>query len=221
MPGRLKRLLSIASPPFRPSLPAMPQLLASRGELGRELYDMLGMVNGFFAFESALHVFPLGPGEDTDLETWNSVSLWRSGYGELTQGLLFFAEDSFGHQFAIRDSSIVSFNPETAEATGLASSLEDWAERILDDYEALTGYPLVHQWQQRHGPIPRDHRLTPRLPFIVGGDYSLSNLYLARSVSLMRFNASLAQQIKNLPDGVPISLKILPGGGGGPSTDTQ
>jgi len=183
--------------------------LAEKNERGRELYRMLAERNGFLAFESALHVFPLGSGEGLDLETWNSAALWRSGYQEMAENLLFFAEDAFGCQFAIGSETIVSFDPETGETSDLAYTLEEWAGRILEDYEFLTGYPLLREWQQKHGPIPADHRLAPRIPFVVGGEYSLANLYLAESIDVMRFRASLALQVRDLPEGTPIKLKIL------------
>src|SRR5882672_10396448 len=205
MPNNLDRLLSIASSPLRPSIPEMPQSLTARNDRTSELYAMLSKINGFFAFESALHVFPLGFGEGLDLESWNSWSLWRSEYEGLPADLFFFAEDGFGHQFAIHRSSLVLFDPETGTTIDFAPTLEIWAERILDDYELLTGYPLIHGWQQKHGPILADHRLSPRIPFVLGGEYSLANLYLSNSVALMRFGASLAQQIRNLPDGTPIN----------------
>lgn len=203
-----EKLLSIASAPLRTDIPEISPLLSEQGSRGRELYQWLTDRNGFFAFESALHVFPLGPGGGLDLETWNAPPLWRSAYGDMAEGLLFFAEDAFGHQFAIRGDGIVSFDPETGKAEALSPDLEGWAERILDDYEFLTGYPLLHEWQERNGPIPSDYRLAPRVPFVAGGDFSLENLYLANSVEIMRFRASLAQQIKDLPDGAQIRLKI-------------
>lgn len=210
MSKNLKKLLSLSGKPLRSTVPGFPRTLLEEYALGGELYSMLSALNGFFTFESALHVFPLGTGEGMDLEVWNSASLWRSEYGGMADHLLFFSEDCFGHQFALHGSSVVTFNPETGEIADFASSLEDWAGQILDDYENLTGYPLIHEWQQQHGPIPPDHRLAPSIPFILGGDYSLANLYLAHSVALMRFNASLAVQIKDLPDGAPVNLKILP-----------
>lgn len=206
--NNLEKLLAISSAPLRPDVPEIPTLLSEQGSRGRELYQWLSERNGFFAFESALHVFPLGTGRGMDLETWNTTSLWRSAYGDMAEGLLFFAEDTFGHPFAIRGGDIVSFDPESGKAEALSPDLEGWAERILDDYEILTGYPLLHEWQERNGPIPLDHRLAPRIPFVAGGDFSLKNLYLAPSVDLMRFRASLAQQIKDLPDGTPIRLKV-------------
>src|SRR5882672_8607004 len=139
MPNNLDRLLSIASSPLRPSIPEMPQSLTARNDRTSELYAMLSKINGFFAFESALHVFPLGFGEGLALESWNSWSLWRSEYEDLPAGLFFFAEDGFGHQFAIHRSSLVLFDPETGTTIDFAPPLEIWQECIPDDYELQQG----------------------------------------------------------------------------------
>lgn len=204
----LEKLLSIAISPLRFSIAGIPRLLAEKGVRGQEVYSMLTKKNGFFVFESALHILPIGLGRGMDLETWNSPSLWRLEYGDMADNLLFFAEDAFGFQFAIRDESVVCFDPETGRTAEFASTLEGWADLILSDYEVLTGFPLIHDWQERHGSIPADRRLAPRIPFVLGGEYSLANLYLADPVELMRFRASIARQIRDLPDGAPIKLKI-------------
>jgi hypothetical protein len=93
----------------------------------QELLALLSQRNGFYAFESALHVFPLGSRAGViDLETWNTQTLWRFEFGDLADGLLFFAEDIFGMQFAIRGDRIYSFDPETAEVEFLADSISQW-----------------------------------------------------------------------------------------------
>ncbi|MFZ0815639.1 MAG: hypothetical protein WAM78_08970 [Candidatus Sulfotelmatobacter sp.] len=60
---------------------------------GPELFNMLESKNGFYAFKSALHVFPLTSAIEMSLEEWNADTLWRNGYRDLAEGLLFFAED--------------------------------------------------------------------------------------------------------------------------------
>jgi hypothetical protein len=50
-------------------------------------------------------------------------------------------------------------------------------------------------------------RLLPKLPFVLGGEYNLDNLYLANSVEGMRFRGSIARQIQNIPDGNKVVLK--------------
>jgi len=204
----LAKLLSIAGPPLRGSTPPKPSILAKQGRLGAQLYDLLCRRNGFFAFESSLHVLPLGLGKTMDLETWNSAGLWRQEFENQANGLLFFAEDLFGTQFGIQDDRVLLFEPETGEVTSFATDLDEWSRRILDDFEVLTGYTLGHAWQEVHGVLPQDRRLVPKVPFVLGGAFALENLYLANPIEAMRFRGDLARQIQNLPDGTQIRLKI-------------
>ena len=97
------------------------------------LADMLNARNGFYAFLSALHVFPAQSTADAyGLADWNSGTLWKSVYGEMAEDLLCVAEDVFGNQFAIYMDQIVMFKCETGESSVFASSLEEWAEKLLE-----------------------------------------------------------------------------------------
>ena len=172
---------------------------------------MLQMRNGFYAFESALHVFPAGdPDQVMNLAEWNRDTLWRHEYGELAKGFLFFAEDIFGNQFCIRDGEVNHFEAETGATELLANSLAGWAERVLADYDLTTGFPLAHEWQATHGPIAPGRRLIPKTPFVTGGDFSIQNLYDGDAVEGMRFRGYLAHKIHDLPDGSQIKFKITP-----------
>src|SRR5580698_6157623 len=73
--------------PFR-SLKSYSALCGKRGAgQGEELFHMLEQKNGFYAFEYALHVFPLTSDPETGLEGWNAESLWRNEYQDLADGL--------------------------------------------------------------------------------------------------------------------------------------
>jgi len=185
-----------------------------RGKAFQDLIQMLSAKNGFYAFEGALHVFPwvdpLSLESGLGLQAWNEKGLWRDWYQGLTDGLFFFAEDAFGGQFAIRGEEIVSFDPESGEIEPLASSLESWANELLQSYERLTGYPLARSWQLVNGPIPVGKRLLPKIPFILGGAYEVSNLYAVDAVQGMRYRGELWEQLRDLPDGAQVRLKVLP-----------
>jgi hypothetical protein len=180
------------------------------GALGVELQDLLSRVNGFYAFESALHVRGAGavPGE-LSLDQWNAANGWRTLYGPVADGHLFFAEDAFGGQFSISTSGVATFDPETGEAAPFATDLDEWADRLLDDHSVLTGYPLAHDWQAVNGPIPPGSRLVPTVPFVLGGAFSVDNLYALDAAESMRLRAELASQIRDLPDGASVSLGIV------------
>lgn len=175
-----------------------------------QLFDLLQRKNGFYAFESALHVFPAAsPTNGPDLEEWNSDTSWRHEYGDLASDKLFFAEDAFGNQFCIEDGHICAFDAETGACERMCSSFEEWAERILDDHDVLTGYPLLHAWQAAHGAIASGHRILPRVPFCLGGEFAIENLYASDAVRGMRFRGDLARQIRHLPDEAQVVLRVV------------
>jgi hypothetical protein len=175
-----------------------------------DLASLLRGKNGFYALESALHVFPAqSAAGDLGLDRWNASECWRMAFDGMTEGCFFFAENVFGDQFALKRDGIYQFDAETADQQLLATDLETWAEVILADYEVLTGYPLGHQWQMRHGSIPQGKRLVPKRPFVLGGEFSVENLALLDAVQAMRFRGSIATQIRDLPDGAQIKIDMV------------
>ncbi len=200
----IDKLLKIAGPAFatRPATAALPS--------NESLRALLLQRNGFFAFESALRVFSTDTSSlSYGLDEWNSSNLWRRSYGELTAGLLFFAEDVFGGQFCLKNEEVYSFNPETADLTPVAEDLEAWAHAILDDYDFLTGYSLAHKWQAKHGALKSKVRLIPKVPFVCGGEYDISNLVAIDAARAMRSRGNLAAQIRTLPDGSQITFNLV------------
>jgi len=205
----IEKLLSGSSEPLGPELGSMPDFLTG-WSLGPELFRMLKQRNGFYAFESALHVFPLKHDPASGLEGWNADSLWRNEYRDLAQGLLFFAEDILQDQFclSVKGDGVFRFYAETGHTEFLAESLEKWAEKILTNYGVETGWPLAHEWQLKNGPLPRGQRLMPKIPFFMGGEYNLENLWAGNPLEGMRFKGDLAMQTRDLPSGSKVRLKM-------------
>ncbi|MFF4788221.1 hypothetical protein ACFY2M_00225 [Streptomyces sp. NPDC001276] len=195
-------MLDIAGPALSGDEPRAEEF-SGLGSIGSELRRMLSERNGFYAFESALHVFASAGCMQSEysIGSWNERKCWLEAYGALQPGLFFFAEDVFGGQFGTDGASIYSFNPETAAVTELGSSLSSWAERVLDDYAYLTGYPVAHEWQSRQGAILVRHRLIPRIPFVFGGTYSADNMILGESSVAMRYWGRSANSIVGVSDG--------------------
>jgi len=182
------------------------------------LSDLLGKVNGFYAFEGALHVYPLSdPGGDTiDAIEWNRHDVWRYEFDGMTDGLFFFAEDIFGCQFALKtNGDVVSFDPESAETLFLANGVDSWAQVLVDDFEVQTGYPLAHEWQLANGPVPLGSRLAPIVPFVLGGEFEVKNLRAVEAIEGMRLRGRLARQIRGLPDGTSVNVRFVKDDRGG------
>jgi len=211
MESSLKRLISIASPELCKELPRLTRgLLELAGSSSQKIIEVLHHKNGFYAFESALHFLPAGcQASCIDLESWNRDDSWRKGYEDDARGYLFFAEDIFGVQFALSKRGIHKFDPETGEIEDFTSTIDEWATRILEDYEYETGYPLAKEWQAKHGALPLGKRLLPKIPFVLGGEYKVENLYAADALKGMEFRADMWRQIRDLPDGSEIKIRIV------------
>lgn len=185
------------------------RLLPTRVALLRPL---LSRRNGFYAFDRSLHVFPIGSAcepSEIDLESWNAGSLWRGGYGRELDDTIFFAEDLFGEQFGLdAGGRIVRFKPETGEIQPHSDNVDEWARRILDGPEFETGFHFARQWTERNGPIASGRRLLPAMPFMLGGEFSLENLFDGDAAEGMRFRADLALQARGVPDGASVRLVI-------------
>lgn len=204
----LDRLLSVSSPLSQGQDRIEPVTIT--GPLGQELQDLLRRSNGLYAFESALHVFgTTGEAKAPSLAAWNADDGWRADYRELATGCLFFAEDAFGGQFAMKEGGIYTFDPETGGCEVMASSLEEWAYRLITDYPVLTGYPVAHEWQELHGPLKAGERLVPKRPFVLGGEFAPDNLYPLEAAEGMRVRADLAQQLRTLPDGAKVRYRVV------------
>ena len=146
--------------------------------------------------------------DEYTLDQWNHAELWVSAYAELAAGCYFFAEDLFGNQFALSEMGVLSFEAETGETEMVGATIEEWAMNLIEECDLMTGLPLADAWQEKNGILPCRSRLVPKVPFVVGGGFELENLYLSESVAAMKFRASLALQMRDLPDGSLIRLVI-------------
>ncbi len=206
----MAKLLAVGSQPISDQAALsvaelMPDLSAgSMAELGA----LLEGKNGFYAFESALHVLSSNSvGPEPGLDVWNDAQGWRQGYGSLVSGLLFFAQDLFANQFCLGENGVCRFEPESGAITLHADSVEAWAQRILEDYNYETGWEVGREWQRRFGPLPRGTRLLPRRPFLLGGEYEAENLVAVPSQRAMAELGRLYRCVRDLPDGAEVQLQ--------------
>ena len=208
---RLEELLSISSEALG-GAPRNRPLYFEDYVLGAQLLQLLEQKNGFYAFEQALHIFPIESDvtNTMTMEDWNSKTLWLSSYKGLADGFLCFGEDIFGDQFCLakEKEGVLRFDAERGEATVISDSLESWADLLLSNYHVETGWPLASEWQKQNGPLQLGTRLQPKVPFICGGDYSLQNLWPGDAVQGMLFKGELAVKLKNLADGTAIELHV-------------
>ena len=68
---------------------------------------------------------------------------------------------------------------------------------------------LVTKAQEHLGPLSEGRKYCLVTPGVLGGEYAISNIKTAPLVELVRISGDLASQIKDLPDGAQIQLKVV------------
>ncbi len=208
----IEKLLEVSGPSLR-------SLAPSRGQLSGEVHaysvapllSLLGRRNGFYAFQRALRVFPdQDDGGECGLVKWNRPATWRDRYEGMADRGVFFAEDVFGTQFGLCPDGVVTFDPETADYELVAASMEEWAALLLADPAYWTGHPVAAAWQRANRPLCAGERLSPVTPFVLGGAFDAANLRAIEATEGMRFRASIATRIRDLPDGAQVELRVVP-----------
>ena len=122
--------------------------------------------------------------------------------------LIFFAEDVFGNQFAFDNEKVVYFNAETGRATTFANSFVEWLSVILEDPVDTLQLMLFKAWTDMGEHLKPSEHLCPVYPFITKSDPPLKELYRIDSVEDMSYKGNFAYQIKDLPDGAQIKIKV-------------
>ncbi len=171
-----------------------------------ELETILHLRDGFLALGGALLIRPsVTVGTLMGISDWNRLSGWRQPYARSSE-LLFFADDIFGHCFALYRDSIVRFNPERGTYEHYAFKLEAWAARVLEEKNSL-GIPQLEAWRASGKPeLATYDKLQPSTPRLaaLGGPVE----YTKRTDrDLMRRYAKLHRQL-SAADGIASGLNL-------------
>lgn len=178
------------------------------GVIDRSYVNLMLKRNGLICFESALQIYPFDK-SNMSLKNINNDEIWKKKYLFINHSYFCFAQDLFGFQFCFTHQGIEIFNTETGEFSFLTDTFENWIQMILNDYNYLTGYEIGHEWQKKFRKLQLSERLNGKIPFVLGGSYSIENLYPINLISLLDFRADIANQIYNLEDGQQIILKNI------------
>lgn len=171
--------------------------------------DFIKTYNGGYFFDKALHIYGC-----TNKFTFHSINKINDKinheYGKISYGNFFFASDVFGNQYCydFQIGHIFLFNIESGDKEFVANNFLEWIEAIKSETDYYTGQSIIQKWEGIMLPVNYDERLTPKKPFVIGGDYHPNNLRVEKLDKILEFNSSIAKQIYDLPDGTSITIKL-------------
>jgi hypothetical protein len=101
--------------------------------------------------------------------------------------------------------------PEDVYCEVVASDRGD-LDRLSQDQDFLEDWymqALVEQARKGLGELAEGKKYCLVIPGALGGEYGISNIKTAPLIELVRFSGDLAKQIKDLPDGAEIQLRVV------------
>jgi hypothetical protein len=195
----------LAPPPFDASI--AEAVLGASGAPGTPHRALLELANGAFLFDGALHLFGACEAPPWhSLSAWNAPATWRDAYGDLAGGLVFFAEDAFGDQYAYSGigGEVVLFEAELGRAVHAAPSFTAWIEALSTAAESLLPIELVRA-HGRASPGKQLYAYPPLFSVEAKDGVSIGDV---DAVEAMRARGQLARQIRDLPPGTQIKITV-------------
>lgn len=162
---------------------------------------------GFF-FDQSLQIYSYSSiNEFNDIDNVNI--LFQGEYKHIFEGLITFGQDLFGNQFCfnVENDEVIFFNSETGEREILAPCFENWIDIISNQSEYYTGINTLKMWLINN-QLSYDQRLYPIIPFIMGGEFTINNLFAIKFPEFIISYCNIARQVYDLPDGTPVKLNI-------------
>ena len=194
------------------SLDIKSQAFVFREELGNitdELYlDFLKKINGGYFYNNSLLLFGFSDKEE-QFNITHINSTFKEHYSSLVENLYFFGQDVFGNPFAFEKGKVVFFNLESGKKEILANNFKEWLDVLYNDLDYYTGESLVYELDDiQKQQLTLNKRLCPKYPFILGGEYNINNLVLKGYIENISYNADIAKQVYNLPEGSKMKIVI-------------
>jgi hypothetical protein len=150
---------------------------------------------------NATHYFLPKTADEADVSAWLPI---LPSPGRVLRSNL------FGDAFVVDAAGAVHMLERAAcKAERVATSEEEFWREVEDDAHGWQLRALVDDCR-RAGKVLADHQ---RYAFTTlsafGGDYTVENIWVAPHRDWFAFTADVFQQIKNLPDGTQVRLKII------------
>ena len=128
--------------------------------------------NGFVAFESAFICLPVeGTPFCPELNDFQASPPWRDDPACPVYSSLVFAANCIGEVFALKRREVLHVDLVSEELLSQWADVDTFCGDLLSNYQCHTAYDLVRAWQVEHGALPIGGVLSPKLPFLLGGEY--------------------------------------------------
>lgn len=164
-----------------------------------ELEYLYKTKNGFIAFENTLRIYNI-----------NTIFIVNDFIlPELKENILFFGDNSLGDGFCLKNNFFYKYDFEIGEFEFMGENLNEFSYNLLTNYNYYTGYSLAKKWMNDNNILNFDKILMPKIPFTLGGEYSISNLILYPRNQGIKKKMHFCKKINKLDDGNKVILQEI------------
>ena len=172
-------------------------------DVPKPLLDILSSVNGFILHYGVIHFRGAchSPEWHSLRQAWRGQSAFSELYEEVEVIDVPFAEDQFGDQFLMRNGAILHLSAETGDVKHFCTNLDAFFAGIHADVENFLNASLNHR-------LEPSQLLLAYPPFCMKESGRGASLKACPTAEVIAFHASLARQIRDVPDGGQIEIRL-------------
>lgn len=117
------------------------------------------------------------------------------------------AIDVFGDFFVLSEDKVYFVRTETSYIEETWDSYNSWLDAVVSNPDEVVGLEFMLAWVEENGALPDGHRLTPKIPFILGGSYEFNNIVASPISKIIDFRITLATQLADVPEGGRVAIE--------------
>jgi len=175
-----------------------------------EYRNLLARTNGYVAYHGGLHVRGacLAPPWHSLRTAWDGERALHRLYPAIAPADVPFAEDALGDQYILRAGVVHRLSGETGELEALGVDLATFDAAVrADPVEYLNLGPL-EAFRAEGGALQPGELLSVYPPYCVDAGDHLRSFRAIPAADRLGFLASLAAQLRDLPDGAAVKFDI-------------
>jgi hypothetical protein len=178
-----------------------------------EYRELLKRANGYVAYHGGLHVRGacLSPEWHSLRAAWEGSRALHRPYPSVSPSDVPFAEDALGDQFLIRAGVVQRLQAEVGQVQSLGVDLAAFDAAVRADPDEYLGLQPLAQFRAEGGRLEPGQLLSVYPPFCVAESANGVSLRAVAAADRIGFLASLAAQLRDLPDGAAVDFQVGPG----------
>ena len=172
--------------------------------------SLLARSNGYVAYNGGLHIRGacIAPEWHSLRQAWDGDFALHRLFPTLDPGDIPFGQDALGDQYILRGSSVFRLLAETGDLEDLGLGLVGFDAAVRANPVDFLNLGPLEAFRAEGGRLEPGQLLSVYPPYCVDTGTANRSFRAVAAADRIRFLASLAAQIRNLPDATAIEFKI-------------